>query len=167
MFELINEFLFYSQRTSTDIDAINPFAGIFTITTNNFLLSVAASMVFGIIFVYVMNRSLPADMPEMFKIYPAFMAMTFWCYSYVLDHYVLIIPTCICLWLMIRSAEGSRFTFWMLCGLFCAEGAIFRSVLCRLFMRVFSSLHYPKAYDISRTIYELGLIAVSIIICLC
>ena len=165
MFELIKEFLFGSQRTNVGADVINPFAGIFTLATDNFLLSVAASMIFGIIFVYVMYRSLPADMPEMFKIYPAFMAMTFWCYSYVLDNYVLIIPACICLWLMLKSAELSRFTFWMLCGLFCVNGAIVRSVLYRVFMRIYSSLTYPRAYDIARTIYELGIIAVGIIIC--
>ena len=166
MLELISEFLFSSQRTGTDPDAINPFAGIFTLATDNFLLSVAASMVFGIIFVYIMYRCLPAEMPEIFKIYPAFMTVTFWCYSYVLDSYVLIIPTCLCLWLMIRSNEYSRFIFWMFCGLFCANGAIFRSVLDRVFMRMYSSLHYPKAYDIARTIYELGIITIGIILCL-
>ena len=166
MLELITEFLFSSDRVSSTPDAVNPFAGIFTLTTDNFLLSVAASMIFGIIFVYVMYRYLPADMPEMFKIYPPFMAMTFWSYSYVLDSYVLIIPACICLWLMIRSGGLSGFTFWMLGGLFCVEGAFIRSAIYRVFMRMYSSLNYPKAYDIARTIYELGIIAIGIALCL-
>ena len=123
-------------------------------------------MIFGIIFVYVMYRYLPADMPEMFKIYPPFMAMTFWSYSYVLDSYVLIIPACICLWLMIRSGGLSGFTFWMLGGMFCVEGAFIRSAIYRVFMRMYSSLTYPKAYDIARTIYELGIIAIGIALCL-
>ena len=166
MLELITEFLFHSDRVSSTPDAVNPFAGIFTLTTDNFLLSVAASMIFGIIFVYVMYRYLPADMPEMFKIYPPFMAMTFWCYSYVNDSYVLVIPTCLCLRLMMQSENLSGFVSWLLNGLFCAEGLFFRSVVYRVLMKMYSSLSYPKAYDIARTIYELGIIAIGIALCL-
>lgn len=164
MFELLREFLFAPNSVDT-VSAVRPFAGIFSLVSDNFLIAVTASMIFGIIFVCVMYRSLPDDMPVIFKMYPAFMAVTFWCYSWTLDSYVLIIPVSVCLWLMIKSVSSSDFIFWMLCSLYCANGSILRSIAYRIFMKIFTGITYWRAYDISRTIYETGIIIIGIILC--
>lgn len=92
MFELLNEFLFMPGRTGHP-----PFAGIFTILTDNFYAAAAMSMIAGIIFAVALYMLLPDVTPKIFKAYPAFMAVTFWCYSFSNDRYVLILPACLCL----------------------------------------------------------------------
>ncbi|MBQ7545092.1 MAG: DUF2029 domain-containing protein [Synergistaceae bacterium] len=165
MLELLQEFLFAPNALPVGSSEARPFAGIFSLVSDNFLYATAASMVFGIIFLFWVYRSLPAEMPGIFKIYPAFMAVTFWCYSWALDSYVLIVPACLCLWLMFRSSSRREFWGWMLWGLFCVSGAFFRSAVCRVLMRAYADIGYYKAYDIARTLNEVGIIILGIVIC--
>ena len=159
MFELLREFLFMSSDKVGE-----PFsAGIFTLVFDSYMSAVYASMTAGVIFVAVIYALLPRDMPEMFRIYPAFMAVTFWCYSYVNDNYVLVLPVCLCAWLMLR---GRKSVFWFLCGLWCSFGVHIRSILRRLAMFGNSELAINIARRYGWTIYELGIIVLGVIICL-
>lgn len=161
MFELLREFLFMpAEKVSRP-----PFAGIFTLLIDGFLPAAGMSMLAGIVFVILLHILLPKNMPEMFKIYPAFIAVTFWCYSYSNDCYVLVLPACMCFWAVLENIGTMHKLFWTLGGIYCAFGLIVRSVTARILMSAISRLSYTSAHVYARTIYELGLIVLSIIIC--
>lgn len=162
MFELLNEFLFMPGRTGHP-----PFAGIFTILTDNFYAAAAMSMIAGIIFAVALYMLLSDGMPEIFKAYPAFMTVTFWCYSHWNDCYVLVLPACLCLWLML---QGRRGIFWLLCGIWCSSGLVIKSVITRLILFFIGEIRqgepYIRAYLQAKTLYELVIIIIGIFACL-
>ena len=150
MFELLRLFLFSPHRNESA-----GFSGIFTLAFKP-MTAIAASMLFGIIFVYCLHRFLPDNMPEMFRIYPAFIAVTFWCYSTTNDYYVLVVPALVCVYLMLITGK----VFWFLSAIYCSYGIIIRSILRRLMSLPGGQLNIPL------TIHETGLIILSVIICL-
>lgn len=149
MLELLRLFLFSPHRNEGAM-----FRGIFSLAFEP-MTAIAASMLFGIIFVCVLHYFLPREMPEMFRIYPAFVAVTFWCYSTTNDYYVLVVPALLCVFLMMMTGK----IFWLLSTIYCSYGLIIRSILRRLM-----SLPGGKL-DIPLTIHETGLIILSVIIC--
>ena len=151
MLELLQAFLFSPHRNEGKI-----FAGIFTLVFANPMAAMSASMIFGILFVYLLHRGLPAEMPSLFKIYPAFIAVTFWSYSTVNDYYVLIVPAALCAYLMMRTGK----IFWLFSSVYCAYGIIIRSILRRAMSLPGGQLNIPL------TIHEAGLIILGVIICL-
>ena len=160
MLELVKEFLFMpSEKVGS------PFAGIFTILADNFLLAAFMSMAAGIIFVIALYMLLPDEMPEIFKAYPAFMTVTFWCYSSFNDCYVLILPACLCLLLMYWSDSFIRSSFWFLGSMWCSLGFIIASILTRIFMVLNSGLSKDSAYIYAQNLYEFGVIILGVIMC--
>lgn len=155
MFELLREFLFMPSENVS-----KPFAGIFTLLFDDYLTAVAMSMIAGIIFVAVLHILLPKDMPEIFKIYPAFMAITFWCYSYSNDSYVLVLPSCLCLWLMLHSG---RKILWLLCALLCSLGLPAQGAVARIITSVNGTL---ASGWYAKSLYELGIILIGFLICI-
>ena len=161
MIELLREFLFMpAEKVSRP-----PFAGIFTLLIDEFMPAAVMSMLAGLVFVIILLVLLPKDMPEMFRIYPAFAAVTFWCYSYSNDCYILVLPASLCIYLMFRSKKVFHGILWLLCGTYFITGLHFRSITARVLMFVNSGLSYTTAHVYARTFYELGIIAASIIIC--
>ena len=155
MLELLREFLFMpSEKVGRS------FAGIFSVLSDDFLTAAFVSMTAGIIFVAVLYMLLPKDTPEIFRIYPAFMAVTFWCYSYLNDCYVLVLPSCLCLWLMLNSR---RKIFWLVCALWCSLGIPLQGAAARIIRAVNLSLD-SGLY--AKTLYELGIIIIGIFACL-
>ena len=148
MIELLRDFLLGPNRAEH-----GPFAGIFTLAFNDFMPAVISSMVLGIIFVLLIYRYLPENTPEFFKAYPSFMALTFWCYSFENDCYSLILPGCICIYLMMK--KGSL--FWFLSSIYCLHGLVIRWTLGKM-----HNIHW----HVYRSIYEAGIIVLGIIICL-
>ena len=149
MLELLRLFLFSPNRGENSFVI---FRGIFTCLFEP-MTAIAASMLFGILFVYCLHRFLPDNMPEMFKIYPAFVAITFWCYSTVNDSYVLIVPALVCVYLMLITDK----VVWFLSAIYCSYGTIIRSVIKRVM---------SAERNLQITVYEVGLIILSVIICL-
>ena len=149
----------------------NPFAGIFHFATNNLMIAMFASMLFGIIFAGLIIKFLPDNMPEFFKIYPAFMAVTFWSYSYNNDCYVLILPASLCLWLMMTSKRAWLWTLGNL-GMLCSFSLyIFRGLNTNHVQAVNAVSSNSDSIIIihkhlSRNIYEAGIILLGIIMCL-
>ena len=159
MLELVREFLFMPQ----DKVGNPPFAGIFTLLFDDYLTAVAMSMIAGIIFVVVLYVLLPKGMPEIFKIYPAFMAVTFWCYAYSNEGYILLLPACLCLWLMLH---GRSKLFWFICAAWCYLGAHIKSITRKLFMLANPGLDIVTSRVYARTLYELVIILVGFLICI-
>lgn len=155
MLELLREFLFANGKGTS-----NPFPGIFAFATDNFFAALSASMIFGVIFVCVIMFCLPRGAPEKLKFYPAFMAVTFWSYSYTNDLYVLIVPALICLWLGIIK---TRQVFWTLCGVFLAEEVFTRKVAEGIITAV---LHTEaKSFFIARSLQGLTIIIIGVLMC--
>ncbi|MBR0150651.1 MAG: DUF2029 domain-containing protein [Synergistaceae bacterium] len=158
MFELLREFLFMSsEKVGTPFSA-----GIFTIMFDNFMYATYASMIAGVIFVAVLYALLPRNMPEMFKIYPAFMAVAFWCYSQANDNYVHVLPACVCVWLL---TLGNKRLLWLLCAMWCSFGLHIRSGIRRLIMLADPVLTYGDSARFAMTLYELVIIAIGFMIC--
>ena len=149
MLELVKLFLFSPHRNEGAM-----FRGIFSLAFEP-MTAIAASMLFGIIFACLLHCFLPREMPEMFRIYPASIAITFWCYSTANDYYVLVVPAIVCVFLMMTTGK----IFWLLSTIYCSYGIIIRSILRRLMSLPGGQL------DIPLTIHETGLIILSVIIC--
>ena len=162
MIELLREFMFMSNPQGVKF---LPFAGIFTLLIDDFFASILMSMLAGIIFVVVLFYFLPKNMPEMFKMYPAFMAVTFWSYSYANDRYVMILPALLCFFLMLRSS-GTLRVLWLICGMWCSFALIIWTAMLYMFMFLNPALSYEYSAKVcSRTVYELVVIVIGIFIC--
>ena len=163
MFELISEFLFSSDKLSDSFQA-----GIFTLAFNNGLIAMACSMLLGIIFVLMLHICIPENLPQYFKIYPAMLAANFWCYGNFTDSYILIIPAVICLWLITFQSSSSKRFMWFSLSLWCSYGPIIRSVLRRFLYLIYKPLPDDAVFSIyiPRTIHEVGLLVIGILICL-
>ena len=157
VFELIYDFLFSSGRGES-----TPFAGIFHFVFQNFMTAVFFSMLAGIVFVFVLHKYLPDDMPSFFKVYPSFMASTFWCYSFMRDSYVLIVPALMCLHFMTLHKGKFKYLMWLLFSVFCAYGYAFRSAFYKVMPSISPSLSWHPAQDL----YEVGIIVIGILICI-
>ena len=160
MIELMREFLF---APSSSVG--RPFAGIFSLMFDNFLVAMGLSMLAGIIFVCLMFMFIPEKTPLFVKSYPAFMALTFWSYSYLNDLYVLIIPACICLMFTFHNNKSLRRWLWFISIIYCQYGIIFRSIQARVIRAVFP-VYADISMDISRTLYESVIIIIGTLICL-
>ena len=154
MFELLWEFLFASERQTGFV------AGIFHPFFENYVTSLIMSMLSGIIFVFLLYKYLPADMPGLFKAYPACMASVFWCYSYSTDCYILIVPAILCIWLMMLHHSKFKRMFWFLSAVYCSNAV---STWSRMLTIV--SMLYSTTWYVTKTIYGLGLIIIGIIMC--
>ena len=152
--ELLYEFFSASERQT------GFYRGIFHLLFEDYTVAIAMSMAAGIIFVIVMYMCLPENMPSMFKAYPACMAVTFWCYSYSTDCYILVIPAVICIWLMFQSHSSTKCLFCFLSAVYCTNAVSTWSRLHKLLERFCGTTWF-----FSRTIYEFGLIVLGIIIC--
>lgn len=150
MFELLRSFLFASDRAEGSV-----FAGIFTLVFESRITAMVASMILGMIFACLLQFALPRKTPNLFRIYPACMAATFWCYSTNNDCYVLVIPAILCIYL----AATGRKIFWLLCSVYCSYGIIIRSVLRRAMSLPGGQLIIPT------TIYEIGIIIIGVMTC--
>ena len=157
MFELIYDFLFSPGRGEG-----TPFAGIFHFMFHDFLTAIAFSMLAGIIFVYILHKYLPDNMPAFFKIYPSFMASTFWCYSFMRDSYFMIVPAVMCLHLMTLQSGKFKRLIWLSFSVFCSYGYAFRSAFYKAMLLLGSSL----GWHFAQNIYELGVILIGILMCL-
>ena len=155
MIELLYEFFSASERQT------GFYRGIFHLAFEDYAVAIAVSMASGIIFVIVMYMCLPEDTPSLFKAYPACMAVTFWCYSYSTDCYVLIIPAIVCIWLMLESPSRSGRLFWFMSAVYCLNAVSIWSRMHKLFERLFATNWF-----FARTIYESGLIVLGVIICI-
>ena len=150
MLELLRLFLLSPNRNEVHITA-----GIFTLLLDP-MKSLIASMIFGIVFMWVLQYLLPQEIPEHFKIYPAFISLTFWCYSNFSDYYVLVILALLCLYLMFLTGK----IFWFLSSIYCAYGVVIRGVIRR-------ALSIPNGvFKVQITIHNTGLIILGIIICI-
>ncbi len=162
MLELLYEFLFSSDSLSMTN------AGVFSFAFSNQLVSMGMSMMLGIIFVSVLQAYTPENVPEYFRIYPAMLASAFWCYGNITEGYVLLLPAVICLWMMMKQhSELKRFTWFSLC-VWCAYGPVIRSVMRRILHTLYRTLAHDSVISrqLPRTVYEIGLIAIGIMICI-
>ena len=153
--ELLYEFFSASERQT------GFYRGIFHLLFEDYAIAIAMSMAAGIIFVILMYMYLPEDTPSLFKAYPACMSVTFWCYSYSTDCYILIIPAVICIWLMLHDTSRHKRLFWFISAVYCINAVSTWSRLHKILERCLGTSWY-----VSRTIHETGLVILSVIICL-
>ena len=149
MIEILKEFLF----TKTDWY----WGGIFTLAFDNFMAAMLASMLLGIIFIYLLIRFLPSNMPEFFKAYPAFMTPMFWCYDSGNDFYMLIVPALLCLWLMLILSGKIRIFWWI-------SAAYLLTPVINILRRIFGGIAGNTAWIIIKTFYSAGIILLGIFI---
>ena len=152
--DLLIEFLSASERQT------GFFRGIFHLAFDNYVTSIVMSMLLGVIFIVIMYKCLPGSMPSLFKMYPSCIAVTFWCYSYSTDCYILIVLASLCIWLMLQSIGTGRRLFWFLSAVYCSNAVSTWSRLHNILYSLFAA-----SWHVSRTIYEIGLIILGIIIC--
>ncbi|MBR1728000.1 MAG: DUF2029 domain-containing protein [Selenomonadaceae bacterium] len=100
------------------------FNGIFHLAFDNFNTAIMFSMLAGIIYMLIMNFLIDDRTPEIFSIYPACIASSFWCYSFFCDLYILIVPTVICMFIVKFSKELCKKIFWFILGIYSQVGFI-------------------------------------------
>ena len=143
------------------------FYGIFTLLLSP-NVSTYVSMIAGIAFVVVLDLawrrkrlSVPAE--NFFRFYPASIATVFWCYIRGYDLFTLVIPTFLCLWIMLNERSRLAQFFWFCMGAYCyLERSIVRAFglsVTKLFIP--GEVEYFSKYG--ATLYSLGLIAISLV----
>ena len=129
MIDLLMEFLAQGHKVVSGASWASRFyVGICTVFFDDFNNGLKFSMLAGIIFTavfwYIYRRS---SAPKYFSLCFACIAQTFWSYSSSSDHYVLLLPSIACLYIMMNSEQLSRRIFWV-CTVFCLSWSeIFRS----------------------------------------
>ena len=142
------------------------FSGIFTLLfPNESRAAMLCSMFTGIVFVTIFHRIWPKDTFSAFRLYPALVASTFWSYTWNNDNYMLVLPALICVWIMLQTSEFLKALFWSLASLYCG----FTHISMRAINLALKILYLvlPGEYNpswLSKTIYELGLIVLSILL---
>lgn len=157
MFIMFSDFLFSPNTNSAE-----SFAGIFSFMPVNYITKLGMSMLSGIIFLCLIVRFLPDNMPDILRIYPAFMASTFWCYKHFNDAYVLIFPAALCVFIMNFQKSPIKFLGWFTGALYCLYGLILKFGLFAVSKLIF---RYEFSRHSLRIIYDFGIIIVGIIIC--
>ena len=166
MFELLYEFLFSSDSLAAGGGARGD---IFMLFFSNQLVSIAFSMLLGILFVSIIYVYLQTrgGVPEYFKIYPAMLAANFWCYGNITEGYLLILPAVICLLIMMNQHSKTKRIVWFSFSVWTAYGPVVRSVLRRVLHICYRTLEHNSdlSKQLPRTIFEIGLIVIGIMIC--
>lgn len=166
---LLNEFLATGAGGSTS------YAGIFTLfTAADHNLAMKLSMLAGIIYIFVGYKFLSDCKISAFKFFPACIASTFWCYSFYNDFYIFILPTIVCVFLMIELKKIAipfgaimfmtfGIAFWMF---FLKE---FNEILGVVDWKTLLSLNSVQGYVVStwimRTFFEGVIILIGLYLC--
>lgn len=165
MIELLREFFLSPEHAGM------PNAGLFSLCFENQYHSIVLSMITGIIFVILLYTFMPKKIPNCFKFFPFCIASSFWCYSYVYDKYIHLIPAVICIYLYSVINAKSIFTrfFFFAFALYCTYSSIIRSVIRRalaVFFNIPVDNFNPLSTQLPNTIYEIGFIVLGILIIL-
>ena len=165
MFAMLSDFLF-SPNTGSE----KGFAGILSFVPGRYMTRLGMSMLFGIIFLCAVSHFLPDDMPDMFKMYPAFMASTFWCYTYCNDAYVLIFPSALCVFIMSCQKSFITSSCWFICALYCSYGLTIKYGSYTVYKLIAGTdLRSDFILGVRHTLdmtYDFGVVLVGILICM-
>ncbi|MBR1727999.1 MAG: DUF2029 domain-containing protein [Selenomonadaceae bacterium] len=154
------------------------FAGIFHLAFDNLNTAMLFSMLAGIIYMLIMNFLIDDRTPEIFSIYPACIASSFWCYSFFCDLYILILPAFMCMFIMKFSKELYKKIFWFILGLYSQLALTFwisialindlnkYTIFKSLFDTEILKMIFDRALDKpAHTSFEVGMIIIGFLIC--
>ncbi len=166
---IINEFL------HSNIGSGGQFAGIFQLAFENTNTAMAASMLAGLIFVYILHTILRRKNLGIFTMYPACIASSFWCYSFFSELYILLLPVLFCLNIMLQTKERLKKFLWFTAALY-SQIALSFWVTIIIFFRQNESLQpnlnvFQKVVEISfdhyaHTFFLIGVIIIGFLICI-
>ena len=161
MLELLREFFISPEHAGM------PNAGLFSLCFKNQYHSLILSMISGVIFVILIYKLLHRAIPEYFKFFPVCIASSFWCYSYVYDKYIHIIPAIVCIYIVMTAQKISKKFLFFIFTLYCMYSSIIRSVIRRalaMFFNIPVDNFNPLSTQLPNTLYELGFIVLGIFI---
>ena len=164
MLELLQEFFLPSACAGM------PNPGIFSLLFENQYHSLFFSMTLGIMFVIVFIKLLPKNSytaNNYFKFFPMCIAASFWCYSYVYDKYIHVIPAIVCIFIIMNNKAIFKKFFFFIFALFCIFSSIVRSGLRRALASFFNVLVDNTdlvSTQLPNTLYEIGFIILGILI---
>ena len=165
---LLTEFL------ATGAGGDGSYAGIFTLfTASDHPLAMGLSMLSGIIYVCIGHKLLSECKISVFKFFPACIALTFWCYSFDNEYYILILPVMVCVYVMIASKKITipfvsalfmTFGIWMFFLFYGTISELIGVVDWNALLSLTSVADLVHAW-IVRTIFESGVILIGIYLC--
>ena len=161
MFELLREFFISPEHSEM------PNAGLFSLFFENQYYSLVLSMILGIIFMLALLKMLPKNLPNYFKFFPVCIASSFWCYSYVYDKYIHIIPAIVCIYIVMNSNKIIEKFSFLIFALFCMYSSIIRSVLRKvlaMFFNVPIDNYNIVSTQLPNTLYEVIFIFLGILV---
>ena len=169
---LLTEFL------ATGAGGDKSYAGIFTLfTASDHHLAMGLSMLAGIIYVCIGHKLLSECKISVFKFFPACIALTFWCYSFYNEFYILILPVIVCVYVMIESKKiaipfvSALFMtigifFWMYFVLNGTISKLIGVVDWNALLSLTSVEDFVVHTWIMRTLFESGVILIGAYLCL-
>ena len=141
-------------------------SGLFTLVFENPTLATICSMTAGIILVTLFTRYYSAhrksDIPEDFTLCFAYMFSPIWCYSTNAAHYILLLPTIVCLYIMMKSEKIYQRLFWFGVSFYLMWGEILRSKQLFAFIMGYMPEKYTR--NLIASCYDVVLIIIAFII---
>ncbi len=168
---LLTEFL------ATGAGGDKSYAGIFTLfTASDHHLAVGLSMLAGIIYVCIGHKLLSECKISVFKFFPACIALTFWCYSFYNEFYILVLPVIVCVYVMIESNKMAIpfvSALFMTIGIFFWMSFILNGTISKLMggvdwnslLSLTSVPDYVVHTWITRTFFESVIILIGVYLC--